>query len=165
MFVLSMKTTRLRLWMCAGALVLLLAVTAGARVLSPGVLTPAGAGAATDPVALLQGLGYEVDPQWTDLREITLPADGDAAFSAYNALQQETGYDLSPYLGERVKYYTYTVLNHPGEERVEAHVYTYKDRVVAGDIAAAAADGFCRGLTPMTPADQTHEGESHGTTG
>ena len=165
MFVLSLKTTRPRLAAFGVVLVLLFAVTAGTKVLSPGVRVPAGAGEATDPVAVLQGLGYEVESQWIHLREITLPADVDATFSAYNALQKEAGYDLTPYQGERVKCYTYTVLNYPGEERVEAHVYTHRNRVVAGDIASTAADGFCHGLTPLTPTTTVAQGEKDGTTG
>ena len=165
MFVLSMKTTRPRLWAFGAVLALLLTVVAGTKLLPAAPRTSAAAGAATDPAALLRELGYEVEEPWTALREVTLPGEGDVTLDAYNALQQTAGYDLRPYLGERVKLYTYAVSNYPGEERVEAHVYVYKNRVVAGDIASTAADGFCHGLTPLTLGDTTAQGEANGTTG
>jgi len=164
MFVLSMKTTRPRLAAFGAVFCVLLAVVLGTKALSRGTV-PVTAPAAANPAAYLQSFGYEVEPQWTALQEITVPVEEDPAFAAYNAVLQAAGYDLSAYQGERVKCYTYKVLNYPGEEGVEARVYTYKDRVVAGDIASAAADGFCKGLTPLTPDMTENEGETHGTTG
>ena len=163
MFVLSMKTTRPRLAAFGAVFCVLLAVVLGTKALSRGTV-PVTAPAA-NPAAYLQSMGYEVAPQWTALQEITVPVEEDPAFAAYNAVLQAAGYDLSAYQGERVKCYTYKVLNYPGEEGVEARVYTYKDRIVAGDVASTAADGFCRGLTPLTPDLTENEVETHGTTG
>ncbi len=163
MFVLSMKTTRPRLAAFGAVCGLLLAVVVGTKMLPPAVSTAAPA--ATDPVAYLQGLGYEVDPQWTALQEITIPMEEDAAFAAYNALLQAAGYDLTAYKGERVKCYTYAVRNYPGTERVEARVYVHKDRVIAGEIASTEVGGFCKGLTPLTPTATENKGETNGTTG
>lgn len=164
MFVLSMKTTRTRLTVYGAVCGLLAAVIVGVRAVPRGAV-PVTAPAAADPAAYLQKMGYEVEDQWTALREITVPAEEDAAFAAYNAILQEAGYDLSAYKGERLKCYTYAVLNYPGSERVEARVYTYKDRVVAGEIASAEADGFCKGLTPLIPTATENKGETDGTTG
>ena len=163
MFVLSMKTTRPRLVAFGAVCGLLLAVVAGTKMLSPAV--PTASPVATEPVAYLQRMGYEVDPQWTALQEITIPVEEDAAFAEYNALLQAAGYDLTAYRGERVKCYTYAVRNYPGTERVEARVYVHKDRVIAGDIASVEADGFCKGLTPLTPDMTAEKGETNGTTG
>ena len=156
MFVVAMKTTRAHLAVWGIALVLLLAVTVGAGF-NPAVAT-------TTPVSvhpgvtLLRGLGYEVGDAWTDVREILLPTTMDAAMTAYNEMQQASGYDLTPCLGERVKYYTYAVAHHPEEEEAVAHLYEYDGRVVAGDVTFA--DGSCRGLTPAA-----EQGETNGTTG
>jgi len=163
MFVLSMKTTRPRLAAFGVVCCLLLAVVLGTKALPHSA--PTAGTVATDPAAYLQSLGYEVDPQWTALQEVVIPVEEDAAFTEYNALLQAAGYDLTAYKGERVKCYTYTVLNYPGKERVEAHVYVHKDRVVAGDIASTAADGFCHGLKPLTPTAEPTKGETNGTTG
>lgn len=164
MFVLSMKTTRPRLAAYGVVFGLLLAVMLGSAGLSRGSV-PAAAPAATDPAAYLQRLGYEVDPQWTALQEVVVPVEEDAAFAEYNALLKAAGYDLAAYKGERVKCYTYTVLNYPGKEGVQAHIYVHKDRIIAGDISSTAADGFCVGLQPLTPDMTTEKGETNGTTG
>lgn len=163
MFVLSMKTTRPRLVGFGVVCCLLLAVVLGTKALPHSA--PASTAAGTDPAAYLQKMGYEVDPQWTALREITIPVEEDAVFAAHNALLKEAGYDLTAYKGERVKCYTYTVRNYPGTEGVEARVYVHKDRVIAGDIASTAAGGFCKGLQPLASDPSKDKGETHGTTG
>lgn len=90
MFVWSMKTTRPRLAAWGVVLGLLLVVMAvGGRGQSVSV-TAGGDDAAR--VAYLQEQGYAVDPQWTDVREITVPSV-DAVPEAYR--------------GQRVKCFTY----------------------------------------------------------
>ena len=116
-------------------------------------------------VAYLQGLGYEVDEAWVRVREIQIPVEFDEVFAAYNALQQQADCDLSPYRGRRVKCWTYTVLNYPGTDTVQANLYEYNDRIIGGDISSTAADGFSHGLTPLTPEQSMSQGEENGTTG
>ena len=156
MFVLSMKTNRTHLAALIAVGGLLLAVVLGTAVLPH--RAPAGASAATDPAAYLQGLGYEIEPQWMALRELTVPAADDPAFAAYYAALQQGGYDLTPYVGERVKCYTYAVKNHPTHRPAEARVYLYQGRVVGGTIALSGGE-----LLPLETL--TKQGETHGTTG
>ncbi len=92
-------------------------------------------------VAYLLSLGYEVDPEG-EVREVLIPDVFDDPFTAYNALQQQAGMDLSPYHGKRVKCFTYTVKNYPDPAPVKARLYVYKDRIVAGDISSTVQDGF-----------------------
>ncbi len=147
MFVFSMKTTRVRI---LGS-VLIATVLAVLAVLSRSQAVPTG----TLPVAaddatrreVLSSLGYEVLPNHTEVREILIPAQADEAFSSYNEMQKAAGYDLTEYSGRRVKCWTYTVTNYPGEESVEAHLYIYKDKIIGGDISSTAQDGFSHGLT------------------
>ena len=87
-----------------------------------------------------------------EVREVLIPAEFDESFTAYNALQQEAGMDLSPCRGKRVKCWTYTVTNYPGDDTVQAHLYVYRDTVVGGDISSTRQDGVRQGLRPMTPA-------------
>lgn len=161
MFVLSMKTTRPRLAAYIAVCGMLVAVVLGTRALSrPHV--PAAAGRTDDPVAYLQGLGYEAEPQWTALQELVVPGADDPAFAALNAVLQAAGYDLTAYQGERVKCYTYTVHNYPGTERAQVRVYTHKGRVVAGDIITES--GAPGALQPRSFV-AAQEGETDGTTG
>ncbi len=152
MFVLSMKTTRPRVIAGLAAVLILLALIATLS-LQPGAAAPTAASAGTDAqrVAYLQGLGYEVQPAG-EVREVLIPAEFDESFTAYNALQQEAGMDLSPCRGKRVKCWTYTVTNYPGDDTVQAHLYVYRDTVVGGDISSTRQDGVRQGLRPMTPA-------------
>ena len=90
MFVLSMKTTRPRLaaWGVVLGLLLLVMVLSG----RPQVQTTAAGGDDAARVAYLQEQGYAVNPQWTDVREIEVPAV-EAVPEAYR--------------GQRVKCFTY----------------------------------------------------------
>ena len=152
MFVVSMKTTRLRMLVTVAAvtflLVSMLVLSDRQQVSATGA--PLSADSDTARRAALEGLGYEIGPVEAQVREIRLPAEEDAAFAAYNLLQLETGYDLSAYRGRRVKCWTYEVTNYPGEQAVQANVNVYKDKIIGGDISSALQDGFSHGLKPMT---------------
>ncbi len=150
MFVLSMKTTRPRL-IAVCAVVALLLVTVVSLSGQNAAAAPATPVAADDAARqqFLSDLGYEVMPGKSEVREILIPAESDPAFTAYNALQLEAGGDLTDYSGRRVKCWTYTVVNYPGEESVQAHLYIYKDKIIGGDISSTAQNGFSHGLTPM----------------
>ncbi len=150
MFVVSMKTTRSHLW-GALAVVALLLVTMVAQSCLPAAATAAPAtDASTDEGRreYLSALGYDTAVGSPEVREVQFPVDPDDTWTAYNALQLQAGTDLSPYRGRRVKCYTYTVSNYPGDGVVVANVYVYKDRVIGGDIADTRQDGFRHGLIP-----------------
>ncbi len=153
MFVCSMKTTRPRL--VGGGLVAALLLTVLVALSGGRGAVATGAPVAADDAArqqVLASLGYAVLPNRCEVREILIPAESDETFAAYNALQTAAGYDLTAYCGRRVKCWTYTVTNYPGEDAVEAHLYIYKDTVVGGDISSTAQDGFSHGLTPCPSA-------------
>lgn len=151
MFVLSMKTTRPRMIAVCALTALLLVTVVSLSGQNTAVAT--GAPVAADDAArrgFLADLGYEVMPDKCEVREILIPAESDPAFAAYNAIQQAAGGDLTDYCGKRVKCWTYAVVNYPGEESVQARLYTYKDKVIGGDISSTAQDGFSHGLTPLS---------------
>ncbi len=150
MFVVSMKTTKSRLVVTlavVGLLVVTLAVLWGR---DNHYYSAVAVSDEASRIAYLNGLGYEVLPEQVSVREITVPVTFDEAYMAYNALQQEVGMDLMPYAGRRVKMWSYPVTNYPGNEQVIATLYVYKEKVIAGDISSAGADGFSHGLKPMT---------------
>ena len=146
MFVLSMKTTRPRLVTCGVIVGLLLVVMfAAGRRDKARVQSVAAGGDDAARVGYLQSLGYEVNPQWLDAREVTVPEKMNPALTAYNKLQKVVGNDLTPYLGKRVKCFTYAVTNHPKGD-VVAHLFEYDGRIIGGDISG---DGFAQGLKPL----------------
>ncbi len=145
MFVVSMKTTRTRLAVWGMVLVALVAVMfASAGLQPPAVAT--GAGGQTDGVAILRELGYEVPSQWSAVREVAIPVAFDGEWTAYQEMQKACGYDLIPYLGKRVKCYTYPVGNYPGQPTAMANLYEYEGKVIAGDISVTGVEGFPHGL-------------------
>ncbi len=151
MFVLSMKTTRPRIIAVCTLSVLLIAtmVALSGRSAAHVNAAPVAADAAARQ-QYLKELGYEVIPDKSEVREILIPAESDPAFETYNALQKEAGGDLTAYSGKRVKCWTYTVTNYPGAETVLAHLYTYKDKIIGGDISSTAQDGFSHGLKALS---------------
>lgn len=152
MFVVSMKTGRLRAILACAAVVLGL-VLAMAALLSnkDSAAVSSSAQVMTDEArrGYLTALGYTVGETPGQVQEILIPVEFDEHFAAYNALQQTEGMDLTPYRGKRVKCWSYTVTNYPGEPSVLAHLYIYKDTVVGGDISATAQGGFSHGLRPI----------------
>ena len=167
MFVLSMKTTRPRILATVATVVLLVAtVTALSFGSAWTAAAPVRVPAETDRVAYLHGLGYEVADDG-EVREVLIPAEFDEQFTAYNALQQAAGMDLSPYRGKRVRCWTYEISNYPGDGAVQAHIYVYKDQVIGGDISSTAQGGFSHGLQALVPGADSpgKEEEHHGTAG
>lgn len=151
MWIISTKLTKAKA--VAGALtggILLcgLIFAAGALHQKSGAAIPSPQNVADndDRVAYLAGWGWEVNPSAVETLDLVLPSSG-ASYESYSALQAENGMDLSAHSGQRVKRYTYTVLNYPGqEETVQANLYLYGDTVVAGDIIAPGTDGFIAAL-------------------
>ena len=147
MFVWSMKTTRPRLAVYGLVIgLVLLAVFVAVRRDKARVQSVAAGGDDAARVSYLQSLGYEVDPQWIDAREVTVPEKMNAALTAYNELQKAAGNDLTPYLGKRVKCFTYAITNHPQGDGVVAHLFEYEGRIIGG---AISGDGFSQGLKPL----------------
>lgn len=150
MFVFSVKTSRKQLaWLIACAVGLVAVVLLA--VLWPGDSAPTSASLEdrSSRIAYLQALGYVVDPDSEQVREVLIPDEFDDAFVQYNELQQTAGMDLTPYHGKRVKCWSYSVLNFPGDEAAQAHLYVYDNRVIGGDISAVVYGGNAVGLIPI----------------
>ena len=151
MFVLSYHTTRSRLAVVIGVavcLVILLLLWIGDAASPTSASFPVGDTARR--IAYLGELGYEADPESERVEEMTLPEEFDARMTAYNELQIAAGMDLSPYRGQRLKCWTYTVTNYPGEQPVTACLYVHDGSVVGGDISATGDKGFQTGLEALT---------------
>lgn len=107
-----------------------------------------------DAAAFLSQFGWTVEATPVEVKEVTLPAEFDKIFSAYNELQREQGLNLAKYKGKEVTRYTFSVTNYPGYEgTVYANVLVRRNRVVGGDICSADVSGFVHGFerTGETP--------------
>lgn len=155
MFVFSVKTSKkqlLSMLLCVVMLIaILIVIVAWPEGGAAQTFQPVAAKDDTERIAFLRNMGYEVTPQYVEVKEVLIPDEFDDVFASYNDLQLSAGMDLEPYHGKRVKCWTYEILNYPGEETVLAHLYVYKDKVVGGDIASTALDGFMHGLTKLQP--------------
>ncbi len=109
-------------------------------------------------VEFLNKAGYIVEPD-PEKENITIPAEFNAAYSEYNALQQSQGFDLLPYAGKEVTKYTYKVLNFPDyPENVVINLVFDDHRLIAADITYNDAEnGFTRPLISKTIQDNISE--------
>ena len=97
--------------------------------------------------AFLAQFGWEVDPTPVSSERVTIPAEFDKVFAAYNELQRAQGLDLSSYAGRVVERYTYTVKNYTGYEGgVQATLLVLRGRVIGGDLCTVESNGFLHGF-------------------
>lgn len=99
----------------------------------------------------LTKLGWEVESTPSEISYLTVPEAFDSVYTAYNAVQISSGFDLAPLKGKSLSRYTYRVLNHKRSHETEviANVFVYENRIVAGDICSAAPGGFMHGLNAV----------------
>ena len=100
-----------------------------------------------DVAAFLSQFGWTVEGSPMETKTVTIPAEFDKVFAAYNEMQKEQGLNLSKYKGKDVTRYTFAVTNYEGYEgRVLANVLVYRNRVIGGDICSADLSGFVHGF-------------------
>lgn len=100
-------------------------------------------------IEFINSFGWEVSDEADEIREIIIPPEFNDVFLNYNALQSEQGYDLSEYKGDRVKRWTYTVLNYPGyegKEFIKINVLVHNGVVIGGDVCSVELNGFMHGF-------------------
>ena len=99
-------------------------------------------------IRFLSQFGWQVDPTPIQETTVTIPAEFDKVFLAYNNIQQQQGLDLGSYQKKTVERYTYTVTNYPDYAgKVYANILVYRGRVIGGDVCAADVSGFIHGFT------------------
>ena len=105
-----------------------------------------------DRVDFIRQFGWEVEEAAVEVTEVTLPEQFDEVYETYNELQKSQGLDLSKYLGETAKRWSYRVLNYPGEQgEVLCNLLICGSRIIACDICKAEMDGFMQGMEMPTP--------------
>ena len=110
-----------------------------------------GVADASDAARYLSDLGWQVDAQPLEIRELVIPRSFSGVYADYAALQSKQGYPLAEYGGMEARRYSFRVLNHPsGEENIVADLVVCGQTVIAGDIQSTAMDGFMTGLKGET---------------
>lgn len=150
MLIISAKLTRKQLVLlftglgCAAVLIIMLVSVYRAGSAIPGY---SGVKNADDRLTFIRSFGWEVDPASERADTVLIPEIFDEVYQKYNEIQIEQGLDLRYLVGREVGRYCYTVKNHPsGEENISLTLLVYKDKVVAGDVASPALDGFMHGF-------------------
>lgn len=100
-----------------------------------------------DAEKFLSQFGWVVDATPLEVTEVTVPAEFDKIFAAYNEIQKEQGLNLSKYKRKKLTRYTFEVTNYEGyDKKVLANVLVYRGKVVGGDICSADVEGFVHGF-------------------
>jgi len=155
MFIITAKLSKKKALVIVLAIALMLCaiiLLAGRRdraaVEEPGMIdteaeTPVGAR------SYLERLGWQTALEPIEVQDILIPREWNQLYEAYNAMQQEAGFDLSDYRGRPARRYTYEIKNYPGQaEGVVADVLVADGRVIGGAIQSIHLDGFIHGLFP-----------------
>ncbi len=95
----------------------------------------------------VMSLGWVIDETPIEKAEVDIPLQFDSVYNEYNRLQNQAGFDLTNYKGEKVTRYTFSVKNFDGAEGVRANVLVYKGKIIGGDLMTVAIDGF---MIPLT---------------
>jgi len=156
MFVYSVKSSRLKfIILIAAGLALITAlvlVTRGDRPAAGNNAIRHAASTAQERQAFLAQFGWEVSDDPIEVSEIIIPAEFDATYERYNEIQREQNFDLRDFQGQRVKRWTYEVLNYPGYEGrrgvVQANLLIDRGVVIGGDIVSLELGGFIHGFDP-----------------
>ncbi len=139
MFVCSVKTTRRELAAALGCLLLILTLTVAVLLPEKSVSVSVRAEDTGQQLTYLRSLGYRAEEMPLAIEEIRIPDTPDDTFNAYNALQQQAGFDLTEYGGQRVKRFCYRIADESGQTGT-AHLYIWRGRLVGGDIQLEGKD-------------------------
>ena len=98
-------------------------------------------------ISFLSQFGWTVNGATAESAKVTIPAEFDKVFAAYNEIQKTQGLDLSKLKKKEITRYTVEVTNYPDYEgKVYANVLVYRNKVVGGDICSADTAGFVHGF-------------------
>ncbi len=96
-------------------------------------------------MAFLSQFDWDVAEEPIEVKEVIIPTEFDATYTAYNEIQKEQGFDLTEHAGVRAKRWTYIVKNYEGYENSEcihANLLVHDGVVIGGDICSVELDGF-----------------------
>ena len=95
-------------------------------------------------IEYIRSFGWDVGIAPTSIKEIRIPAEFDEAYTQYNALQREQGFDLRRYRACYAYKYTYDILNYsePSPVPICANLIVHEGRIIGADISSSEANGL-----------------------
>lgn len=155
MFVVSVKTSKKKLFVFFGAVLMLILLCVlifgkggdeNYAVSSSGRYSLSAPDNAARREFLAQ-FGWQTGEEPVEICEVIIPESFNEVYEKYNQIQKEQGLDLSRYMGGRCKRWTYEITNYPGQsEGVRANLLVSEGKVIGGDISSVALDGFMHGF-------------------
>ena len=105
---------------------------------------------ADDRLKFISDLGWIVDEEPVEVRQIAIPQEFDDVYSNYNEIQLSQGYDLTKYAGRSAKRWTYIIRNYPDvssdEDYVRINLLVCDGKIIGGDVCSIKLDGFMHGF-------------------
>ncbi|MCL2530994.1 MAG: DUF4830 domain-containing protein [Oscillospiraceae bacterium] len=159
MFIYSVRSKKLKNVVLAvlgvAAIVALLFLTRGGTQMAAGNAMRTAASTAQERQEFLAQFGWEISDDPIEVSEIIIPAEFDEVFTRYNEIQLAQNFDLTDFQGQRVKRWTYEVLNYPGYEGrrgvVQANLIIDRGQVIGGDVLSLELGGFLHGFERPQP--------------
>ena len=100
---------------------------------------------ADDRLKFISDLGWIVDEDPVEVRQIAIPQEFDDVYSNYNEIQLSQGYDLTKYAGRSAKRWTYIIRNYPDvssdEDYVRINLLVCDGKIIGGDVCSIKLDG------------------------
>ena len=157
MFVLSMNLSKLKNIAIVSILVIAsvgaIVALSSSRKIEGNAQTPNVLQGKTDEerVAFLQGFGWEVSTEPSEIAEVAIPKDFGDVYENYNIIQKKQGYNLETYKGKKAKRYTYEIKNYEAKDgsvpqNVVANLLILDDKIIGGDICSTKLNGFMHGF-------------------
>lgn len=94
-------------------------------------------------VEYIESLGYSIDDSNVLSKNIVIPQEFSAVYKKYNALQMQSGFDLSLYKGCNATVYTYCIV---GADDMRVNIIVSDGYVIGGDVSSVRIDGE---MTPL----------------
>ncbi|MCM1165566.1 MAG: DUF4830 domain-containing protein [Lachnospiraceae bacterium] len=96
-------------------------------------------------VQYIESFGWSSAPVPSSIEEIRIPSRFDEAYTQYNALQKEQGFDLMKYRACYAKKYTYEISGSDGTDPVVpicANLLVIDGEIVGADVSSSEANGL-----------------------
>ena len=94
----------------------------------------------------VQSLGYTLDEERYQEKQVVIPSEFDEVYTKYNQLQKDSGFDLEKYKGKKVTLYTIGIKDYKDAQDVLCDLLVYKGKVIGGAVYTADVSGFMHGL-------------------
>lgn len=96
-------------------------------------------------IQYIETFGWESAPVPSSVEEVRIPSRFDEAYTQYNALQKEQGFDLMKYRACFVKKYTYEITAPDGSDPavpICANLLVLDGEIIGADISSMEANGL-----------------------